>query len=111
MQVTSQHLIEQSIMKENSNMFILAYSSLLLQEETMHDLGYSSQGQLSRNVLLQKAFLETSDALLKDLLKLFHNSLHSKNRPFVTVAQWNEHWSHSVEKKNIHYRVCAMDIT
>ena len=55
------------------------------------------------------AVLETRDERLKDLMKLFHNSPHSKKHPFVTVDQWNEHWSHSVEKtassvSGLHYR-------
>ena len=97
-QVTSQHLIEQAIMKENSHRFILAYSSPLLQEETVNALGYSGEGQLSKNLLMHRAMLETRDERLKDLMKLFHNSPHSKKHPFVTVDQWNEHWSHSTEK-------------
>ena len=42
--------------------------------------------------------IETTDDEINDIMKLFHNSTHSKIHPFVTLAQWNEHWSHSVEK-------------
>ena len=61
-------------------------------------LGYSGEGQPSKNLLMHRAMLDTRDERLKDLMKLFHNSLHSKKHPFVTVDQWNEHWLHSVEK-------------
>ena len=44
-------------MKENSHRFILAYSSPLLQEETMIALGYSGKGQVSKNLLLHRAVL------------------------------------------------------
>ena len=97
-QVTSQHVIEQSIMKENYNMFDLAYSSPLLQYSTVHDLGCSGEGQLSKYTLLHSAELEISAERLKDLTKLFHNSPHMKNHHCVTNSQWNEHWSHSKEK-------------
>ena len=70
-QVTSQHLIEQSIMKENSNRFILACSSPLLQDEKVHDLGFSGEGKLSKNTQLNRTELETSDERLKDLMRLF----------------------------------------
>ena len=43
MQVTSQYLIEQAIIKEKSNMFIIAYSSTLLQDNTAQNLGYSGE--------------------------------------------------------------------
>ena len=91
MQVTSQRLIEQEIMKENFNRFILAYSSPLLQDATAQDLGFSSEDQINKNMLLNRTFLETSDERLKDLTRLFHNSLHMKMHPFVTVFQWNAH--------------------
>ena len=97
-QVTSQYLIEQAIMKENSHRFILAHSSPLLQEETVNALGYSGEGQLSKNLMMHRSMLETRDERLKYLMKLFHNSFHSKKHPFVTFDQWNEHWSHSTEK-------------
>ena len=84
-QVTSKHLIEQAIMKENSNKFILACSSPLLQDTTARDLGYSGEGQLSKNMLLHSAELETNDARLKDLVNLFHNSPHVKKHHHVIV--------------------------
>ena len=85
-------------MKENSHRFILAHSSPLLQEENVNALGYSGEGQLSKNILMSRAMLETSDDRLKDLLSLFRNSPHSSDHPFITVEQWNDHWSHSTEK-------------
>ena len=82
-------------MKENYNRFILAHSSTVLKDTTAQDLGYSGEGQLSKNVLLNREDLITSDERLQDLMKLFHNSPQTKMHQFVTVAQWNEHWSHS----------------
>ena len=49
-------------------------------------------------MLLNRTEIETTDKRLKDLIKLFHKSTHAKMYPFVTVTQWNEHWSHSEEK-------------
>ena len=85
-------------MKENSHRFILAYSSSLLQEKTVNVLGYSGERQLSKTLLMHRAILETIVECLKDLMKLFHNSPHLKKHPYVTVDQWNENWSHSIEK-------------
>ena len=64
MQLASQHLIEQAMMKENSNRFILAHSSPLLQDATAHDLGFSGEGQLSKDMLLNRKDVETSDERL-----------------------------------------------
>ena len=97
-QVTSRHLIEQDMILENSDRFILAYISPLLQDKTSQDLCYSGQGQLRKNVLLNRTDAEISDERLKDLMRLFHNSKHPKMYPFVIVAQCNENWSHSDEK-------------
>ena len=55
--MTSRHLIEQAIMKENSHRFILACSSPLLQEETVNVLGYSGERQLSKNLLMHSTML------------------------------------------------------
>ena len=49
-------------------------------------------------------------------MKLFHNSPHSKKHPFVTVFQWNKHWSHSIEKpvssaSGLHYGHCIAYIS
>ena len=78
-------------MKEKSNMFILAYSSHLLQDNTAQNLGYYREGRRSKNTSLNMPEIETTDERLKDLMKLFHNSTHSKMHPFVTVTQLNEH--------------------
>ena len=40
----------------------------------------------------------SSDARLKDLVKLFHSSRHTRMYHFVSVDQWNAHWSHCDEK-------------
>ena len=48
--------------------------------------------------MLNKKYIETSHEHLNDLMRIFHNSSHPKIHPFVTVAQWNEYWSHSDEK-------------
>ena len=111
MQATSQHLIEQAIMKENYNRFILAYSSPLLQDTTVRDVGCSGEGQPSKDMLLHSDELETSDERLKDLMKLFHISPHVKKHPYVTFAQWNEYWSHSEGKLLLLCQDCIMDIT
>ena len=68
MQVTSQHLIEQAMMKENSNRFILVYSSPLLQDLTAQDLSFSGESQLSKNMISNKTYLQTSDEQLNDLM-------------------------------------------
>ena len=78
-------------MKENSNRFILAYDSPLLQDNIVQDLAYYVEVQLSKNVLLNRIDIETTYERLKDLMNLFHNSTHSKMHPFVTVAQLNDH--------------------
>ena len=85
-------------MKENSSRFVLAYISPLMQNTTAQNLGYSGERQASKNILLNMTEIETTDERLKDIMKLFHNSTHAKMHPFVTVTQWNEHWSHSAEK-------------
>ena len=87
MHVTSQHLVEQDIMKENSNRYILAYSSPFLQDNTVQNLDYYGEGQLRKNMMLNMTDIETSDERLKDRMKLFHNSTNSKMRLFVTVIQ------------------------
>ena len=86
-------------MKENSNRFILACSSPLLQPDTVNTLGYSGKGLSSGDISQSSSMLETSNDCLKDLLSFFHNLPHSTSHPFVTVDQWNEHWLHSKEKK------------
>ena len=96
-------------MEENSSMFVLAYSSPLLQNTTAQNLGYSGEVQESRNILLNRTELETTDERLKYLMKLFQNSTHAKMHQFVTVNHWNENWSHSTEKtvssiSGLHYR-------
>ena len=48
--------------------------------------------------MLNRTEIETTDERLKDLMKIFHNSAHAKMNPFVTVTQWDDHWSHSEEK-------------
>ena len=98
MQVTPQSLIEKAIMKENSNRFILACSSPLLQENNVEVLGYSGEGPLSKTILQNRSMLETTDKRLKDLLSLFHNSPHLTEHPFIIVDQWNSHWSHCTER-------------
>ena len=74
-------------MKENSNRFIIAYSSPLLQDNTAQNLGYSGEGQLSRNIWLNRTEIETTDERLKNLMKLFHNSTHAEMHPFVTITK------------------------
>ena len=74
-------------MKENSHMFTLAYSSPLSQFNTEHNLGCSGEEQLSRNTLLNKCNVETSEECLNDLIKLFHNSINTKSHPFISVSQ------------------------
>ena len=78
-------------MKEKSNKLLLDYSSPLLQDDIVQNLGYSGEGQRSKNMLLNRKEIETTDEHLKDLMKLFNNSTHTKMHSFVTVAQWNEH--------------------
>ena len=97
-QVTSQKLTEQVVMTENSKQFILAYSLPLLQLNTAHDLGYSGEGQLNRNALWNNADMFSSDARLKDLMKIFHSSSHTRIYPFVYADQLNGHWSRFDEK-------------
>ena len=74
-------------MNENSNRVVLAYSSPLLQDATVRDLGCSGEGQLRKTMMLHSSELETSDKRLKDLMKLFHNSPHMKKNPYAIVAQ------------------------
>ena len=74
-------------MKENSHRFILAYSSPLSQADSVNALGYSGEGQLSKDILKSRAMLETSNESLKDLLLLFKHSPHSTDHTFVTVDQ------------------------
>ena len=87
MQVTSQHLMEKAIMKENSYRFILAHSSPLLQEDSVSALGYSGEGPMSKNILQNRSALETKDEGLKELLLLFHDSPHSTEHPHITTDQ------------------------
>ena len=70
MQVTSKHLIEQIIMKENYNKFILAHRSPLLQDATTQDLGFSGEDQLIKNMILNTSDLKTSSERLMDLVWL-----------------------------------------
>ena len=81
--VTSQIIIEQAFRKENSKRFILFYSSPLSQLNNVHDLGYSGEGKLSRIILWNNADILSSDGHLKDLMKLFHNSTHTRMHTFV----------------------------
>ena len=78
-------------MKKNSNRFSLAYSYPLLQDTTLQDLCYSGEDQLSKNMLLNRTDVETSDEHLKDLTRQFHNQSHAKMHPFITVAKLNQH--------------------
>ena len=78
-------------MKENPHRFILSYSSSLLQPNAVNNLGYSGEGQLSRNTLWSKDNVESSDERFKDLMNFFHNYTHTKSHPFISVSQWNGH--------------------
>ena len=64
---------QKAIMKEKPKSFILAYSSPLLQDNTVQSLGCSGEVQLSKNMLLNRTYIETTEDRLKDLMKLFHN--------------------------------------
>ena len=50
--------------------------------------------------------MSASDTRLKDLMKLFHQSSHTRKYPFVSVEQQNEYWSHCDE--NIPYSIFGL---
>ena len=72
-QATSQQLVEQDVMKENSHWFMLACRSPLLQHITVHNLRHSREGPLSRNTLWNSTRTSSTDEWLKDIMELFHD--------------------------------------
>ena len=110
-QVTSQKLIGQEIMKEKSTRFVLAYSSPLLQPVIVNDLGCSGEGELSINTLQNNMSKSSSDTLLKDLMKIFHQSSHNKHILMYLLSNRTS-TGHTVMEKNIRqFLACIMDTT
>ena len=94
-------------MKKHPYTFVLAYSSLLLQANVVQNLGFSGEGQISRNTLQGMIEIASTVQCLKGLIKLFYNSTYDKSYTFVFVMQQNSHWSHCNEKSSfvpgLHY--------
>ena len=51
----------------------------------IENLGISGDRQLSKAIMLNRATISTIDSRLKDLIKIFHNSEHSRIYPFATI--------------------------
>ena len=72
-QVSIKNEVENSIMRENSSRFRLAYSALILDDNNCKELGPSGEGKLSKEILNSQEQLHNHPEV-QEIFKLFHHS-------------------------------------
>ena len=95
-QINTKEEIENTVIRENSSRFRLAYSTLILEDGLYTELSLSGEGDLS------KAILQTQQNLyelleVQEIFALFHQSLHETIPSYIKTEQWIDHWTQANE--------------
>ena len=89
--VSSQIRVEQAIMVENSQWFVLAYNSLLLRKDIVEKIGFKGEKEASSLLISQGVMVPGVSSDLAGFLKLLYQLSQCYINYHITTAQWNTH--------------------
>ena len=85
-QVSTKNEVENTIIRENSSRFRLAYSALILEDNICEELSPSGEGNLSKEILNSQEQLH-NQSKVQEIFKLFHYSQYKTISTHIMTDQ------------------------
>ena len=90
--------MEQAIMAENSQWFVLANNLPLLRKDIVEKIGFKGEKEVSSLLISQEVMVRGVSLDLAGFLKLLYQLSQYYINYLITRAQWSTHWKKCKEK-------------